>query len=304
MARNRNRSGSFKHQISKALKSKSLMDVKEEKKSNYSWEEQKKWIFSWETYKTYQKQLIIFSDYIKENFQECKTLEQITPEIVNNYLQFHINKNHSPYTLTTIKSAVAKVTKYEVKDFMKTPARERQGITRGREKINPETGEIIEKNKSFNREKHKDLIEFLKGTGLRKSEVKQVRGSDLKKENGKYYLNITKNTKGGRHREVEIVGNIEKIVEMAKNAGTEKIFQKFPNECPVHNYRSEYCRTIYNKYKRHHQTISKLKREGSKELYYCKKDKAGVIYDKKAMKIASECLGHSRIDVIAINYLH
>lgn len=42
----------------------------------------------------------------------------------------------------------------------------------------------------------------------------------------------------------------------------------------------------------------------TKEKYICRKDKAGVTYDRQAMKYASNQLGHNRIDVIAYSYLH
>ena len=38
--------------------------------------------------------------------------------------------------------------------------------------------------------------------------------------------------------------------------------------------------------------------------YCCMKDRAGVWYDREAMREASRALGHSRIDVIAGHYLH
>ena len=40
------------------------------------------------------------------------------------------------------------------------------------------------------------------------------------------------------------------------------------------------------------------------DRYICRKDKAGIIYDRKAMLYASKQLGHNRIDVIANSYLH
>ena len=39
------------------------------------------------------------------------------------------------------------------------------------------------------------------------------------------------------------------------------------------------------------------------ERYVCRRDCAGIVLDKRAMRIASEALGHSRINVIAGHYL-
>lgn len=41
-----------------------------------------------------------------------------------------------------------------------------------------------------------------------------------------------------------------------------------------------------------------------KEKYFCKKDRRGVVYDRRAMPQVSRQLGHNRISVIAEHYLH
>lgn len=40
------------------------------------------------------------------------------------------------------------------------------------------------------------------------------------------------------------------------------------------------------------------------ERYIMRKDRAGEILDKRAMRIVSKAMGHNRIDVIALNYLY
>ena len=37
---------------------------------------------------------------------------------------------------------------------------------------------------------------------------------------------------------------------------------------------------------------------------FCRKDKKGIAYDKNALKICSENLGHSRIDIVSTSYLY
>ena len=292
MARNREKIRSFVYQISENLKSKlAIGESKYQAKKDQSYNEK---IYSWKTYRTYQEQMIYFTDFIKENFKDCKTLEQINSDMVNSYLQSRIDKGHSAYTLKLIVASISKITNLDRETFIKTPSRLRKDITRSRNGI----------TKLFNQEKNKDLVEFCKSTGLRKSELMQIRGSDLEKVGDKYYLNVSKNTKGGRIRKSEIVGNIEKVVKLCQKADNEKVFSYVPKNCPVHNYRADYCKAIYTKYARNIRTLKKLDNLKSKEIYKCRLDKQGIIYDKKAMSIASENLGHSRIDVIATNYLH
>lgn len=39
------------------------------------------------------------------------------------------------------------------------------------------------------------------------------------------------------------------------------------------------------------------------DAYVCRGDLQGIVYDRKAMEIASKALGHNRISVIAGHYL-
>lgn len=83
-----------------------------------------------------------------------------------------------------------------------------------------------------------------------------------------------------------------------KAAGKSKVWKKVSSNADIHSYRSVYCTKVYNLYARDIKSIT-----NKKEIYYCKKDLAGTWYDKKAMLIASQALGHNRINVIASNYL-
>ncbi len=244
-------------------------------------------IYSHSTYIAYQRHSLYFTNWAKEKYQ-CRTLEDCKPYI-NEYLQERESKGLSAYTLKLDSSALVKVFKIERADLHKTPDRKRENIFRSRG--------VKKNDKYFNAEKHKDLVTFCRGTGLRKSEVSRIRGIDLKEKNGKYYLSVTKGTKGGKVREVEIVGEIEKIVEMLKSKNNELIFEKIPRNADIHSYRAEYCKTIYKKYARSIENLEKS------EIFVCRKDRKGEKFDKEAMQIASESLGHSRIDVIAGHYL-
>ena len=81
-----------------------------------------------------------------------------------------------------------------------------------------------------------------------------------------------------------------------KKAGIDKVWPHVP-DMDVHSYRSEYCTQIYNTLARPVEKIPK------NERYHCRSDLKGVCYDKRAMLIASRCLGHNRINIIAEHYL-
>ena len=52
--------------------------------------------------------------------------------------------------------------------------------------------------------KNRELIEFCKATGLRKKELKCLRGTQLVFKNGIYYIAVTSGAKDGRYRESPI----------------------------------------------------------------------------------------------------
>jgi hypothetical protein len=184
--------------------------------------------------------------------------------------------------------ALAKVFDCTTEDFIKTAVRHRSGITRSRK--------AAKRDKNFSETKNKEFIEFCKATGLRKKELKCLRGTQLVFNNGIYYIAVTSGAKGGRYRESPIISNIDAIVNRMKEAGNGKVWPYVP-DMDVHSYRSNYCTEIYNSLARPIEKIPK------NERYHCRSDLKGVCYDKRAMLIASRCLGHNRINIIAEHYL-
>ena len=93
---------------------------------------------------------------------------------------------------------------------------------------------------------------------------------------------------------------VEECFRNAVKAGKDKVFEKqdIKVRMPVHRYRALYAQSLYGCICR---PIDKIPR---KERYYCRKDKAGIIYDKKALLLVSRNLGHNRCDVVASNYLY
>lgn len=88
-------------------------------------------------------------------------------------------------------------------------------------------------------------------------------------------------------------GNLE-YVERWKDNQNAKIHNAFDN----HHYRAIYAQRLLKKYSR---PISSLI---SSEQYIMRRDRAGEILDRRAMKIVSKNLGHNRLDVIAQSYIY
>lgn len=285
MARNREKKGSLIHQVKLELDSKLAIG------QSKFWDKQIKItnskIYSWETYRTYLKHNIYFVNWVKNNFK-CKSLEECKPYI-NDWLKYRENQNLSNYTLKVESSALRKIFDISSEEIYKTKARERKNIQRSR-------GKKI-RDKHFSEDNHQDLIKFCKATGLRRAELKELKGSDFKFVNYKPVIYISRGSKGGRIRTLPLIFETAFIINLMKSKGQNKVFDIIPNGADIHSYRAEYCTNVYKHYARDTSNIPKS------EKYHCRKDLKGICFDKKAMLIASQCLGHNRIDVIAGHYI-
>lgn len=255
-------------------------------------------IYSWSTYKSYMKQANYFAKYCKDT-HGCRTLEECR-FYVDEWIQKQIEEGKSAYTQKLRACSLAKLYNCKSTDFIKTEVRNRENITRSRG--------VKVRDKHFSEHNHKHLVEFCKSTGLRRNELKVLTGDKLiyKKEEDKYYIKVDAGAKGGRERLAIIIGNVESVVERMKSVGTNKVFDKIPLAADIHSYRADYATAIY---KAHARPIEELKCNlgikggNTGDVYVCRGDLKGVVYDRKAMEVASNALGHNRISVIAAHYI-
>ena len=197
-------------------------------------------------------------------------------------------KDLSAYTLKLSASALRKLYWESLEELGITTKRAaRSEITRSRG--------TAKRDKHFSEEKNAEFVEFCRSTGLRRSEITKLRGDQLIERDGEYCIETT--GKGGRFRVITICGNVELVIGKMKEAGTEKVWKKIPSNADIHSYRADYATRIYSKYARPIEEIPR------KERYICRKDKAGIVYDKAAMLETSKALGHNRISVVGEHYL-
>lgn len=211
-----------------------------------------KFIYSYKTYTTYSEQCYDFLKWCRESEtvlselgRKPRTLEECR-KYVPKYLERCIERELSPYTLKLKASALAKLYSCRSTDFeIETPSRLRKDITRSR-------GEKV-RDKHFSEKRNADLVTFCRSTGLRRSELEQIRGTDLIFKDGEPFLNVTRATKGGRPRTSPIVGNVDevaKVIELLQAAGENKVFSHVSTNADIHGYRAEYATRIYNANKR------------------------------------------------------
>lgn len=240
-----------------------------------------KYIYSWSTYRAYMQHANYFAKYCKE-IHRCRTLTDCR-QYVDEWLASRANL--SAYTQKLEASALAKLYDCKTTDFVQTGVRHRADITRSR-------GEKI-RDSHFSETKNHEFVEFCRATGLRRSELMALRGSQGHFKDDKYYIRVK--GKGGRFRDALVLDNA--VIERIQAAGNNKVWDKIPNGADIHSYRAYYCTAIYNKFARQREDIPQ------EDRYCCRGDLAGTWYDKPAMLIASEMLGHNRISVIAGHYL-
>jgi len=244
-------------------------------------------IYSWNTHKTYLAKCIAFAKWAREHYG-CRTIA-MTRLHVNAYLQHLMDNGYAASTQKTIACSLAKMHGCSSTDFIKTQPRRRADITRSRQ------GKAKAR---FSESRNQEFVDFCRATGLRRHELENLRAEHIRYDEatGQHFITGLKG-KGGRLRECPILSK-EAVGRMLNTPLGQKVWPKVPANPDIHSYRADYCATIYEKYAR---PIAEVPR---KERYYCRKDLKGVIYDKRAMAVASRYLGHSRIGVIATSYLH
>jgi predicted transcriptional regulator len=155
--------------------------------------------------------------------------------------------------------------------------------------------------KYFSERQNIEQVIFAKCSGLRAAEMKALTADALYYDNeGNPWLNVTKGTKGGRPRNVKFYGSDDELklcVDRINNCNG-KVFPKY-KECNNHGYRSDYCKRVYDANARNIESI-----KNRHEKVFCRKDKKGIVYDKNALQICAEMLGHSRYQVCNISYLY
>lgn len=258
------------------------------------------WLYSYSTYHSYCKHAKLFAAWLRKNHKECKKLSQ-AQKFVNEYLEYRIAQKKSSYTIKLDLSALVKLYPgTTASDYIPTPPRLRKDIKRSRHDL--------PHHKHFSEKRNAMLVATAKATGLRRSELCQLRCGDWEFDPGsgptpepKYYILVSRGAKGGRPRRAEVLcDDPEAIINFMKAQGgaMDKVFKKpISKAAPIHAWRAEYATAVYLKYARPLDTLPR------KEIYYCRKDRKGIKFCKKGMLMASKNLGHSRLSVVGEHYI-
>lgn len=254
-------------------------------------------IFSYKTFSTYKENVErAFRDIVDHNpgtkFKDINQIERYVPE----YLERCIDEGKSAWTIQSYASALSKFYGKSNNDWgVDLPERKRDDITRTRN---------TRERERFSEKLNPEVVRWAKNTGLRRSELENLRKEDCRIEGDKMIIHVKGQfAKGGREREVECLARGEDLKKMTDRLNQlderGKIFGAIKAQAPIHKYRAEYAREMYDRIARPINSIT-----NQKEIYTLRKgERAGERYDKIAMKQVSEALGHHRLNVIADHYL-
>lgn len=286
----KNKAPTLVRQIDQSLRSR--LTIGRSKRPDKADGSYRKHIYSWQTYKSYMRQLGLFARWCKlqHNARYLKECRQYVKEYMETRSELSI------WTQKLDMAALQKLYQEYPEDGQKPfgvtlQPRKRENIRRSRQQA--------VRDADFSVSNNADLITFCKCTGLRRSELQELRGTDITADG--LQLHVTHNTKGGRWRMAPIVGTpaeVRLVQQMCRTAGDGRVWPHVPGSADIHSYRADYCKRVYLQ---HARSVDQIP---SADKYYCRGDRKGVVLDKSAMLIASQALGHNRIDVIASHYLY
>lgn len=250
-------------------------------------------IYSYSTLRTYIKHCCYFASWARQQAPDGHkphSLDDCRPYAAA-WIQARIDAGLSSYTIKMEISALCKLYGCSSAELRlpSAPKRHRSDITRSRG--------IAARDKDFSQERNAAIINFCRCTGLRRRELAAIKGTDLCwGADGKAYIHVT-NGKGGRQRDVPVLDNNPEVIAIMQAAGDNLVWPRIPSHMDVHSYRADYATALYHRTAKDTTTLPK------DDIYRCRGDRAGVVYDRAAMLYVSRALGHNRISVIAGHYL-
>ena len=256
------------------------------------------------------------------------------------WVQSTMDRGLSAYTVKLEVAALAKLYGCKSGDFdVETPARRRSDIKRSRGDAARDKHFSVSKNSELitfckcTGLRRAELAQ-IRGTDLIEQEGKLCLDIKCGTKGGRLRISPV----------VGSVEEVETVKRLCAQAGEGKVFPKPSENADIHSFRAAYATKIYNQHKRDYSEYknerliiyknkvydSYLSEDGKKNVerfshlykrvggrlkmangyqdvqtaYYCRNDRKGTVYDRKALFEASKALGHNRFDIIPSNYLY
>jgi integrase len=243
--------GSLKYQLNQRLNElkrcgQSKHQAKQQEKERCR-EEGRSWnpartegIFSYRTCDAYRESTQRFLIWEKEHYPEQKILRGIPREHMGEYLQERIDRGLSAWTLKADAAALAKIFDCSSRDFeVKLPERRIENRVKNRRVI-----------KDFSEKNNRDLVTLSKGSGLRRHEIKALKPENIFEKDGRVCVKVERG-KGGKPRVAPVLREYEQDIREIKERTQrqEKVIENIPKQAPIHAYRGEYAKNLYQEIK-------------------------------------------------------
>lgn len=264
-----------------------------------------KGIYSHSTFENYLRVGGRFLGYLQDQNLEAKNIKDAIRKYGIKYLESLENSGRSTYTIGQAKSFMGRVIGKEI-DFQLPPQRAEE-ITKGRN--------VSQRFSKFREDLNKDLVTIAKATGGRRGDLERLEVKNFIREKGIITGVKFEQSKGGRDRYSPIIPKyqqaVTKLVNEWERVGQEKAFNKVNSMANIHAYRREYARELYDFCEKNalyrEQILDKYRDEGHTMTARDKrtpdyKTNDGRTFNRESLFIASQGLGHNRLDIIPRNY--
>lgn len=226
---------SLGHQFHQALESKKCIGESRHEAKEQGTAHQG--IYSYKTYDAYKNASKQFAKWIKSEFPSVKYLSEIDRDICKKYIKHREQTGCSAYTYSQDMAMISKTL----------------DISLTKKECGVATRKLsnIKKNRVDNGFKTESgaIESILRGTGLRRNELVNLKVKNLIIENNKVTgVLVKKGAKGGKSRQVQVrkeyQEHIYKLVE-GLESDSKVISDEIPKQLQAHRYRAEYAQNMY-----------------------------------------------------------
>ena len=161
---------------------------------------------------SYKRAITRFTKWAKEH--NIKKKSDITEEVIQLY-QLDLNDDPKQYSVATIHTYLAPVCKAVDINMnrVRKDKRSSDKIIRGRVKSKNSQGKHQETDSRFSR-----LVNFQRAVGIRRSELKKLKGKDIRKDNNGNYYVLVQRGKGGKFQpQLILPQDVPVILDTFKN---------------------------------------------------------------------------------------
>lgn len=258
-------------------------------------------IYSHSTFKNYLQVGGRFLEYLDREDLTAKNITRAVERYGLDYLRDMEDRGLSPYTVLQAKAFMGKIINKE----MDYKIRLEKDPTKGR-------SESV-RTRTFREDLNKDLVAIAKGTGGRRGDLEKLTTRDFVKR-GDVCVGVEfKDSKGGRDRYAPILPKyqkeISKIIIDRELQGKDRVFDAVNSHANIHSYRRLYCQELYRECvsnRQYRDDLVNLYKSKEKEMSGRNKEdyntRDGRSFDRQSLFVASQALGHNRLDVIPRNY--